>query len=129
MLQYARILIVDDSGITRKIVRQMLAQNGYRNVDEAANGEEALALLNKISFALVISDWNMSPISGIELLAAMRQSSRLSKIPFIMATAKAQRRFASVARDNGATHYLVKPVTAAMLMERLGELSPASSAA
>ena len=122
MLPFARILVVDDSRAMRKIIRHMLDSNGFRSVDEAADGAEALALIRKITYALVISDWNMSPMSGLDLLVHLRTSPRTAKLPFIMATAKAQKRFAGVARDNGTTHYLEKPFTAEMLMERLRQI-------
>ena len=124
MLPYARILVVDDSRAMRKIIRHMLDTHGFRNVDEAADGAEALALTRKLNFSLIISDWNMSPMSGLDLLVHIRTSPRTAKIPFIMATAKAQKRFAAVARDNGTTHYLEKPFTADMLMERVRTSSP-----
>lgn len=116
MLAYARILIVDDSRVTRRIVRGMLEAAGHPNTDEAADGREALGLLGKRSYKLVISDWDMAPMSGLDLLGAMRASRPLRTIPFIMVTAKAQKRFSAVARDMGATHYIEKPFSAAELM-------------
>lgn len=112
MLPFARILIVDDSRTTRRIIRGMLEASGRPNLDEAADGREALGLLERRSYALVISDWNMAPMSGLELLTAMRTRSALRSIPFIMATARSQRRFSDVARDHGATRYIEKPFTA-----------------
>ncbi len=109
LLPYARILIVDDSATTRRIIRSMLQGAGYRNFDEAADGGEALVLLRSRNYALVICDWMMVPMSGLDLLVAMRASPALRFTPFVMATAKAKRRFASVARDHGATRYLEKP--------------------
>lgn len=115
MLPYARILVVDDSRVTRRIVRSMLEGAGHPTIDEAADGREALALLARRSYALVVSDWNMMPMSGLELLTAMRASPTLRSIPFVMATARSQKRFSEVARDQGATRYLQKPFTASDL--------------
>lgn len=116
MLPYARILIVDDSRVTRQIIRGMLERAGFANLDEAADGKEALGLLGRRSYALVISDWNMAPMSGLDLLTAMRSSSTLAAIPFIMATARSQKRFSDVARDRGATRYLEKPFSGETLI-------------
>ena len=104
LLPHARILIVDDSATTRRIIRSMLQGAGYRNFDEAADGGEALVLLRSRNYALVICDWMMVPMSGLDLLVAMRASPALRFTPFVMATAKAKRRFASVApRSRGDT--------------------------
>ena len=70
----------------------------------------------KRSYALVISDWNMAPMSGLDLLGVMRKTRALSAIPFVMVTAKSQKRFSAVARDLGATHYIAKPFSADALM-------------
>ncbi len=129
VLPYARILVVDDSRTMRKVIRHMLETNGWRNVDEAADGTEALELARRLNFSLIISDWNMSPMSGLDLLVQLRKAPRTANIPFIMATARAQKRFAAVARDNGATHYLEKPFTADMLMERVRAIPQQTAAA
>ena len=109
VLPHARILIVDDSITTRRIIRSMLLGAGYHNLDEAADGGEALVLLQSRSYALVICDWMMTPMSGLDLLAAMRASPTLRVTPFVMATGQSKRHFASIARDHGATRYLEKP--------------------
>ena len=119
MLPYARILVVDDSRLTRKIIRRMLEASGFGNIDEAGDGGEALALVARLRFALVISDWNMSPMSGLDLLTRLRGQSRTAGIPFIMVTAKSQKRFGAIARDGGATHYIEKPFSAEELIARV----------
>lgn len=119
MLPYARILVVDDSRATRRIVRRMLEGSGFGNIDEAADGGEALGCLARLTFALVISDWAMNPMSGLDLLVRLRAQPRTAGIPFIMLTAKSQKRFGAIARDNGATHYVEKPFTAPELIERV----------
>ncbi len=116
MLPYARILIVDDSRVTRRIIRTMLERAGHPNIDEAADGREALALLARRSYALVISDWNMLPMSGLELLTTMRASLIWRSIPFVMATVRSQKHFSGIARDQGATLYLEKPFSADTLL-------------
>lgn len=122
MLPYARILVVDDSRVTRRIIRNMLEGAGHPSIDEAADGREALGLLTRRSYALVISDWNMAPMSGLELLTAIRASPVLQAIPFVMATARSQKRFSGVARDRGATRYIEKPFTATELMACIGSI-------
>lgn len=122
MLPYARILVVDDSRVTRRIIRNMLEGAGHPSLDEAADGREALGLLTRRSYALVISDWNMAPMSGLELLTAIRASPVLRAIPFVMATARSQKRFSGIARDQGATRYIEKPFTATELMACIGSI-------
>ena len=129
MLPYARILVVDDSRVTRRIIRNMLEGARHPSIDEAADGGEALGLLTRRSYALVISDWNMAPMSGLELLTAIRASSTLRSIPFVMATARSQKRFSGIARDQGATRYIEKPFTAAELMECIGSIREAKATA
>ncbi len=123
MLPYARILVVDDSRVTRKIIRRMLEASGFANIDEAADGGEALALTGRLTFGLVISDWNMSPMSGMDLLLRLRAQPRTAKIPFIMATAKSQKRYGAVARDSGATHFIEKPFTSTELLDRVNSVT------
>ena len=118
---YSRILVVDDSATIRKAVRAMLVQAGFPVVDEAADGAEALSLVLSIRYALVISDWFMEPMSGIELLRSLRSRGR--RLPFIMMTAQNQKKFSTVARDSGATHFLVKPFTARTLAETIATIT------
>ena len=120
--RFSRILMVDDSAVARKIMRAMLARLGFGNVDEAADGRQALAMLAGQPYRLVLSDWDMAPVNGLELLQAMRADPRFARIPFIMVTAQTQRKFIDVARDRGATLYLTKPFTAEMLAERMARV-------
>ena len=122
MLRYGRVLIVEGP-IMRRVIRQMLAGGGFATIDEVPGGHEALGVLTRITCALVIADWNMSPISGMDLLVQMRALPRNQNTPFVMTTGKGQKRFAAVGRDNGATRYLEKPFTAELLLERIGEAS------
>ena len=119
---YARILVVDDSQVTRKLVRAMLSEIGFANVDEAEDGAQALTSLGMLRYALVISDWMMQPMSGLDLLKAVRRSSRYGRQPFIMMTTLNQRKFAEVARDAGATQFLTKPFTARNLATKIAAI-------
>ena len=85
-----RILIVDDYSTMLRILRNLLRQLDLQNVDEAADGEEALFKLRKEKFELVISDWNMQPMTGLDLLRQVRADEKLKSLPFIMVTAEAR---------------------------------------
>ena len=119
---YSRILIVDDSATTRKAVRTMLEHAGFPIVDEASDGAQALQRIATIRYGLVISDWFMEPMSGIDLLRALRTTERGRRMPFIMMTAQNQKKFSMIARDTGTTHFLVKPFTVQMLTAKIGEI-------
>ena len=121
--RFARILVVDDSAVTRKVVRAMLEQIGLVNVDEAADGAEALGKIVMRRYALVVSDWFMEPMPGIELLMKLRRTERGRRLPFIMMTAQIQRRFMEVARDAGATHFLAKPFAAQTLASKIESIA------
>lgn len=122
---YSRILVVDDSATTRKAVRTMLEHAGFPIVDEAADGAQALERIATIRYGLVISDWFMDPMSGIDLLRALRATERGRRLPFIMMTAQNQKKFSSIARDTGTTHFLVKPFTVQMLVEKIAAIDVA----
>ncbi|MCX8255713.1 Chemotaxis protein CheY [Beijerinckiaceae bacterium RH AL1] len=124
---FSRILVVDDSQVVRKLVRAMLSEAGFANVDEAEDGQQALTALNLLRYALVISDWLMEPMSGLDLLKAVRQSERHARQPFIMMTTQNQRKFAEVARDAGATQFLTKPFTARKLAEKIAAIDVAET--
>ena len=119
--------MVDDSATARKIIRSFLYQAGFYNVREAANGEQALAALKAQPFDLVISDWEMGPIDGEELLRMMRASREYRYTPFIMVTASAHK-FMGIARDQGTKHYLKKPFTAEVLTSRIASFGRAAAA-
>lgn len=96
--RFSKILVVDDSLVQRKIMRGMLNGMGFENIDEAHNGRVALAMLGAHAYRLVLSDWDMPDMNGVDLLDAMRADPRLRRIPFVMVTAHAKR-FGDVARD------------------------------
>jgi two-component system chemotaxis response regulator CheY len=113
------ILVVDDFKTTIKIVHTLLKQLGFTQMDDAASGAEALQKLRSGTFGLVISDWNMQPMTGIELVRAMRADPALNATPVIMITAEAKPENVSTARSAGADGYIVKPFNAGSLKEKL----------
>lgn len=116
------ILVVDDFRMMRRVVKNLLSQIGFSNLDEAANGEEALKKLRSRGYDLVISDWNMEPMTGIELLEQVRSMDELSDIDFIMLTAEAKPENIVKAKQAGVDSYIIKPFTAKMLKEKLEAL-------
>ena len=113
------ILIVDDYQTMVRIIRNLLKQIGFENIDEAADGAEALAKLRARPYGLVISDWNMSPMTGFELLQAMRADPALQATPLIMVTAESKTDNVVAARKAGVSAYIVKPFNAATLKAKI----------
>ena len=113
------ILIVDDYKTMLRIIRNLLKQLGFNNVDEATDGSSALQKLRDKEFGLVISDWNMEPMSGLELLKEVRSDSQLEKLPFIMVTAESKSENVVAAKQAGVSNYIVKPFNAATLKSKL----------
>ncbi len=118
------ILVVDDYQTMRKILRNLLAQIGYENVDEAANGEEALEKARSTTYGLIISDWNMAPMNGLDLLLRIRALPGYSDTPFMMVSAESKTDNLIAARKAGVTAYLMKPFTGASLKAKLDTLFP-----
>jgi two-component system chemotaxis response regulator CheY len=117
-----RFLVVDDFSTMRRIVRNLLKELGYTNVDEAEDGAIALARLKAEKFDFVVSDWNMPNMTGIELLKRIRAEPSLKSLPVLMITAEARRENIIEAAQNGANGYIVKPFTAATLDEKLTKI-------
>lgn len=113
------ILIVDDYKTMLRIIRNLLKQLGFDNVDEATDGSTALQKLRSKDYGLVISDWNMEPMTGLELLKEVRADSKLGKTPFIMITAESKTENVVAAKQAGVNNYIVKPFNAATLKEKL----------
>jgi two-component system chemotaxis response regulator CheY len=113
------ILIVDDYKTMLRIIRNLLKQLGFDNVDEASDGGAALQKLRQRDFALIISDWNMEPMTGIELLREVRADARLKALPFIMITAESKTENVISAKAAGVSNYIVKPFNAATLKMKL----------
>ncbi len=113
------VLIVDDYKTMLRIIRNLLKQLGFNNVDEAADGSAALQKLRDKSYGLVISDWNMEPMSGLQLLKEVRADVKLKDVPFIMITAESKSENVIAAKEAGVSNYLVKPFNAATLKGKL----------
>ncbi len=113
------ILIVDDYKTMLRIIRNLLKQLGFVNVDEASDGASALSLMRAKPYGLVISDWNMEPMTGYELLKEVRGDDSLSKTPFIMVTAESKTENVIAAKKAGVNNYIVKPFNAATLKSKM----------
>jgi two-component system chemotaxis response regulator CheY len=116
-----KILLVDDQPLIRKIVRDILAQLGYMNVEEAENGQDALEKLRMKKFDLIFLDWNMPIMQGIDVLRELRKMPAYKDTPVIMLTAEAEKEKVITAIQEGVTNYIVKPFKPATLKEKLAE--------
>ncbi len=113
------VLIVDDYKTMLRIIRNLLNQLGFTNIVEAADGSAALEVLRQQPVGLVISDWNMAPMTGIQLLREVRADAKLKAIPFIMVTAESKSENVIVAKEAGVSNYIVKPFNAATLKKKI----------
>ncbi len=113
------ILIVDDYKTMLRIIRNLLMQLGFNNVDEAIDGSSALQKLRDKDCGLIISDWNMEPMSGLQLLKEVRADIKLKELPFIMITAESKSENVIAAKEAGVSNYIVKPFNAATLKGKL----------
>jgi two-component system chemotaxis response regulator CheY len=113
------VLIVDDYKTMIRIIRNLLKQLGFANVDEAGDGTAALNMMRQKDYGLVISDWNMEPMTGYELLREVRADDRLSRTPFIMVTAESKTENVIAAKKAGVNNYIVKPFNAATLKSKI----------
>ena len=114
-----KILVVDDFSTMRRIVRNLLKELGFANVEEAEDGAVALQKLQEGGFDFVVTDWNMPNIDGLQLLQAIRSNPALSRLPVLMITAEAKKENIIAAAQAGANGYVVKPFTAATLEDKL----------
>ena len=117
-----KVLVVDDMSTMRRIVKNVLKQIGYSDIVEAENGQDALGKLKAGGFGLVVSDWNMPVMPGIELLRSVRADADLKSLPFLMVTAEAQKENIIEAVQAGVSNYVVKPFTADALLEKLNKI-------
>ncbi len=117
-----KILIVDDFATMRKILRNILKQIGFNNISEADGGKSALKILKKENFDLILSDWNMPEMSGLELLNRIRSDNELKNMPFVMVTAEAQKDNILEAVKAGVNSYIVKPFTAETVIEKIDKV-------
>jgi two-component system chemotaxis response regulator CheY len=113
------VLVVDDYGTMRRIIRNLLTQVGFSNVDEAADGAAALNKLREKTFGLIISDWNMEPMTGLQLLHEVRADNKLKTIPFIMVTAESKTENVVAAKAAGVSNYIIKPFNADTLKKKI----------
>ncbi|GAB4177192.1 MAG: chemotaxis response regulator CheY [Rhodocyclaceae bacterium] len=117
-----RFLVVDDFSTMRRIVRNLLKELGFANVDEAEDGAIALHRLGSAHYDFVVTDWNMPNMDGLTLLREIRAKPQLAGIPVLMITAEAKRENIITAAQAGASGYIVKPFTAATLGEKLSKI-------
>ncbi|NHC61858.1 chemotaxis response regulator CheY [Paenalcaligenes suwonensis] len=117
-----KILVVDDFPTMRRIIRNLLKDLGYENVDEAEDGAMGLEKLRNGNFDFVVSDWNMPNLDGLEMLKQIRADANLSNMPVLMVTAEAKKENIIAAAQAGASGYVVKPFTAATLEEKLNKI-------
>ena len=113
------ILIVDDYKTMIRIIRNLLEQIGFTNVDEAHDGDSALEKLKAGEFGLVIADWTLTPMTGLDLLKNVRADKGLKELPFVMITGESTTENVIAAKEAGVSNYIVKPFNAMMLKERL----------
>ncbi|MBZ8131767.1 chemotaxis response regulator CheY [Afifella sp. IM 167] len=113
------ILVVDDYKTMVRIIRNLLKQLGFEDVDDASDGTEALSKLRERAYGLVISDWNMEPMTGYDLLKEVRADGSFSDIPFIMVTAEAKSENVVAAKKAGVSNYIVKPFNAQTLKGKI----------
>ena len=117
-----KFLVVDDFSTMRRIVRNLLRELGYSNVEEAEDGAIALSMLKNGHFDFVVSDWNMPNMDGLQLLQSIRADAALKHLPVLMVTAEAKKENIVAAAQAGASGYVVKPFTAATLDEKLSKI-------
>ena len=117
-----KFLVVDDFSTMRRIVRNLLKELGFSNVEEAEDGAVALQMLRGGGFDFVVADWNMPNMDGLTMLQSIRSDEALKKIPVLMVTAEAKKENIVAAAQAGASGYVVKPFTAATLEEKLNKI-------
>ncbi len=125
------ILVVDDYNTMLRIMRTLLRQIGFHDIDEATDGSAALAKLEQKRYGLIISDWNMEPMTGYELLKQLRAHPVMGATPFIMVTAESKTENVVAAKQAGASNYIVKPFNAEVLRSKIetvfAEAAPAQT--
>ena len=117
-----KILVVDDFATMRRIMKNILKQLGYTNISEADDGTTALEEMKKTTYDLIISDWNMPKMTGLDLLKTVRADPVYKEVPFLMVTAEAQKQNVIEAVQAGVSNYVVKPFTAEAIAEKLDKI-------
>jgi len=118
------VLVVDDYNTMVRIIRNLLRQLGFENVDDASDGASALAKMRARKYGLVISDWNMEPMTGYDLLREVRADPALAATPFIMVTAESKTENVIAAKKAGVSNYIVKPFNAQTLRNKIEAVFP-----
>jgi len=113
------VLVVDDYNTMVRIIRNLLRQLGFEHIDDASDGSAALEKLRQRKYGLVISDWNMEPMTGYDLLKKMRADPELGRTPFIMVTAESKTENVIAAKKAGVSNYIVKPFNAQTLKTKI----------
>jgi two-component system, chemotaxis family, chemotaxis protein CheY len=116
------VLVVDDYNTMIRIIRNLLKQIGFEDIDDAADGSAALARMREKKYGLVISDWNMEPMTGLQLLKEVRADMKLKGTPFIMVTAESKTENVVAAKEAGVNNYIVKPFNAATLKQKIASV-------
>ena len=117
-----KILVTDDFSTMRRIVKNVLKQLGFENIEEAEDGAQAYARLTQEKFDFVVSDWNMPNMDGLEFLKKVRANPELKELPFLMVTAEAEKPKVIEAIKAGVSNYVVKPFTAEVLKEKIDRI-------
>ena len=116
------VLIVDDYATMLRIIKNLLKQIGFANVDEATDGGQALQMMRLKKYGLVISDWNMQPMTGIEFLREVRKDNDLKPTPFIMVTAESKAENVVEAKSSGVSNYIIKPFSSEILKQKISSV-------
>ena len=114
-----KILVVDDVASMRKVTKSILMVADYTNITQATDGDEALKILQSETFDMIICDWEMPNMSGLELLIEIQKDKKLKDIPFLMLTSNTDKVKADVALKKGATDYIIKPIQPSLLLEKI----------
>ena len=117
-----KILLVDDQRSIRDLARFTLEQAGLTDIEEASNGAKALQIVRAGKIDLVISDWNMEPMDGLQLLKTIRADGKIGKTPFIMMTAQADKKYVQMAAEAGVNNYVVKPFNAETVKKKIEQV-------
>lgn len=117
-----KILVVDDFSTMRRIIKNLLKDLGFANIQEADDGNTALPMLNQGDFDFVVTDWNMPGMQGIDLLRAIRADEKLKHLPVLMVTAEAKKEQIVAAAQAGVNGYVIKPFTAGTLKQKLEKI-------
>jgi two-component system chemotaxis response regulator CheY len=123
------ILVVDDYNTMVRIIRNLLRQLGFEHIDDANDGSEALEKMRQRRYGLVISDWNMEPMTGFDLLQQVRSDPQLTATPFIMVTAESKTENVIAAKKAGVSNYIVKPFNAQTLKTKIDAIFPDETSA